>query len=259
MGAVASAGRPGQGWVRADPRQDPSSCLSGGPAVPLADSANQSWAGLWPRESVGGTVRGGTWLPGHGSRGLPRVGGLPGEGVGTRGQQSLHCCPGLPTTEAPPLPAQASRGVGAGRFERDRAAARGWEVGGGGVRGWDPPQDLAWCAHLGGAASSCAESLHLDKRPVPSPGPGPTLGNHRGRFSHGRCPLSGPHCHPIGPWEALPSPPHLEEPVLHAHPSAPRSPSTGRTNTEGLSYPPRGLATLAGPPAGPPCPLGLTA
>lgn len=55
MGAVASAGRPGRGRVRADPRQDPSSCLSGGPPFPRPPLPTRAWAGSWPRESVGGT------------------------------------------------------------------------------------------------------------------------------------------------------------------------------------------------------------
>lgn len=166
-------------------------------------------------------------------------------GSGNLGAAEPRPLPWAAHHRGPLLPAQASPGLGAGRCERDRAAAGAWDP-----LGSAPSPGPACCAHLGGAASSCAESLHTDKRPVPSPGPGPTLGNHRRRFSHGRCPRSGPllSAHRALGGPALPPTPPGKAGSARSALSAPALPSAGRTSTKGLSVHllcPAGPATLA--------------
>lgn len=69
MGGVASAGRPRWGWGRADPRQDPSSCLFEGPPVPLSPSANQTAQAVWGERGAGRLVTDPGTFPGCGAGG----------------------------------------------------------------------------------------------------------------------------------------------------------------------------------------------
>lgn len=129
------------------------------------------------------------------------------------GSRASTAAPGCPPQRPPLSLHRPPGGVGAGRVERDGAAAGGW--GGGTLPGaW--PGVHTWAGQPAPVLSHCTQTNGRCHPQDLAPPSGTTGAGFPTAAAHCR----GPCCHPIGPWEALPSPHlHLEKPVLHAHPS----------------------------------------
>lgn len=136
----------------------------------------------WPREAAAGPLA-------HG-RGQLGPAAAPGPAC---------CRPGLPA-QRPTLPVRGRRGRGA-----RRRAGEGLRASPG-----PGPRVHAWVGLPAHSESPCSDKPRCHPQE-----PGHTLGNHQGRFSHGRCPLPGLAVTPIGPCEVLLPPPRWpEKPVL---------------------------------------------
>lgn len=214
--------REGRAW--AGPFLLPLGGLLSSPRLPLPPGP---WACLWrrgctagpgPQHTDPGTLLGQGCRRSAGRRSdlwsLQAWLGKDGEQEGSRVSGSQGCPPRRSTFSLARLP-EGSEPVGV-----DRAQAVGWEPVAGPGLGCTPGR---------GGQLMLSHFEQTNGRCHPR-GPGPTLGNHQSRFSHGFCPLSGPLLSPRRALGALPYPHlQLEKPVLCTHPfSALHSESAGK-------------------------------